>query len=44
MTVQHIFSVHGQPFFPVGGQTHNSSGYNMKRDGLGLEGSGGYPR
>ncbi|MGC9347311.1 MAG: DUF5597 domain-containing protein [Anaerolineae bacterium] len=25
---QHLFTVDGQPFYPIGGQTRNSSGYN----------------
>lgn len=28
MAVKRIFQVNGKPFFPLGGQTHNSSGYN----------------
>ena len=26
--VKRVFTVNGQPFFPVGGQSRNSSGYN----------------
>ena len=28
--VKRVFTVKGKPFFPLGGQTHNSSGYNDK--------------
>src|SRR6188768_4093947 len=27
MTIQRVFSVDGRPFFPLGGQAHNSSSY-----------------
>lgn len=27
--VNRVFTVDGQPFFPLGGQVHNSSGYNL---------------
>jgi hypothetical protein len=27
MTIQRVFSVDGKPFFPLGGQVHNSSSY-----------------
>ncbi len=27
--IKHIFRVNGEPFFPLGGQVHNSSGYNL---------------
>lgn len=26
--IQRVFTLHGEPFFPLGGQTRNSSGYN----------------
>jgi len=29
-TVRRIFKVNGKPFFPLGGQSTNSSGYNEK--------------
>jgi len=29
-TVKRVFMVDGQPFFPLGGQSCNSSGYNDK--------------
>jgi len=28
-TVRRVFRVNGEPFFPLGGQVHNSSGYNL---------------
>ena len=27
--IKHIFRVNREPFFPLGGQVHNSSGYNL---------------
>ena len=28
--IKRVFKVEGKPFFPVGGQSCNSSGYNAK--------------
>jgi len=27
--IKRVFRVDGKPFFPLGGQIHNSSGYNL---------------
>ncbi len=29
-TIQRMFTVDGKPFFPLGGQVHNSSAYTME--------------
>jgi len=34
--VKRVFKVDGKPFFPLGGQTNNSSGYSSKQSELPL--------
>ena len=29
-TIQRVFTVYGQPFYPLGGQARNSSGYSLE--------------